>query len=312
MISEKHPQLSVILLAAEKRELAQQVINAIVDQTQASALELVIVDLTKETAAPFVTPPDFPIVHVKLPAETTVSRARVEGVRRARADAVAFIEDHCVPSSTWAETLIEAHSSAWAVVGYAFRPANSMYLSRAGLMAEYGLWQAPIPSGEYRQMACNNISYKRNILLQQGDLLEGLLTPDFVLHEKLHGEGIPFYVEGRAIVSHHELHSLVMIMQANHEYARLLATLRARPWGTWRRALYILGAPLGAPVIRLIRLATSLTNRRSLWIQFLLAIPAVALIYIWSAIGESIGYLLGPGASARTFGYWELSAERIL
>jgi hypothetical protein len=299
------------MLAAEKRELAQQVITAVAHQTQASALELVIVDLTKETAAAFVKPPGLDIVFVKLPPTTTVSRARVEAVRRARADAVAFIEDHCIPSPTWAEALIEAHSGPSAVIGYAFQPANSMYLSRAGLMAEYGTWQAPIPSGKYRLMACNNISYKRNILLQQGAQLEGLLTPDFVLHEKLHGEGISFYVEGRAIVAHHELRTLTMIMQANHEYARFLATLRARPWGTFRRLLYILGAPLGAPVIRSIRLAASLTNRRSLWIQFLLSLPAIALIYFWSAFGESLGYLLGPGASAETFGYWELSAERI-
>jgi hypothetical protein len=276
--SETRLQLSVIMLAAGNRGLAQQVINAVVQQTQASALELVIVDLAAESAAPFVTPPDFRVVLVKLPATTTVSRARVEGVRRASADAVAFIEDHCVPSPTWAEALIEAHKDPWAVVGYAYLPVNPMYLSRAGLMAEYGTWQSPIPSGPYRQMACNNISYKRDVLIQQGDQLEGLLTPDFVLHEKLHREGISFYLEERAVVLHHELHTLRMIMQANHDFARLLAYRRSRRWGIFRRMLYIFGAPLGAPVIRLLRLGASLATRRSLWRHFLASLPVVALI----------------------------------
>jgi hypothetical protein len=304
-------RLSVIIVVGENRKLAQQVIRAVTHQTRASALELVIVDLAEQTTLDFASRPDFRVVHVKLPAATTVSRARAEGVRRAGADAVAFIEDHCIPSSTWAEALIEAHSSPWAVVGYAFSPANSMYLSRAGLMAEYGAWQVPIPSGKYRHMACNNISYKRNILLQQGDQLEGLLTPDFVLHEKLHGEGLEFYLEGRAIVSHHELHTLGMLMQANHEYARFLASRRAQPWGLFRRILYAAGTPLGAPLIRLIRLARSLVGRRAVWAQFLTALPVVVLVFFWSAVGESMGHWLGPGSTAETLRYWELSAERI-
>ena len=308
---ETHRRLSVIMIAALNRDLAQQVVNAVVHQTQASALELVIVDLAGETAPPFATPPGFPVVYVTLPVTTTVSRARVQGVQRASAGAVAFIENHCIPASNWAEALIQAHKEPWAVVGYAYRPANSMYLSRAGLMTEYGNWQAPILSGKYRQIACNNISYKRDILLQQGDQLEVLLTPDFVLHEKLSREGIPLYLEGRAIVSHHELQTLPMIMQANHEYARLLAFRRARQWGILRRTLYILGSPLGTPIIRLLRLAASLANRRSLWSNFLTSLPVVALVYFWSALGESLGYLLGPGYTAERFGYWELNAARM-
>ena len=305
------PRLSVIIVTGKNRGLAQQVVDAVVHQTQANALELVIIDLAGESAVSFVAPPDFPLIYVKLPPSTTVSRARVEGVQRANADAVAFIENHCIPASTWAEALIDAHSSPWAVVGYAFRPANQRYLSQAGLMTEYGTWQTPIPSGEYRQMACNNISYKREILLQQGEQLEVLLTPDFVLHEKLHREGIPFYLEERAIVAHHELQTLPMIMQANHDYTRLLAFRRSRRWGILRRTLYILGAPVGAPVIRLLRLAASLVNRRPLWTVFLASLPAIVLVYFWSAVGESMGYLISPSYAADEFGYWELDAPRI-
>jgi hypothetical protein len=81
-------------------------------------------------------------------------------------------------------------------------------------------------------------------------------------------------------------------------------------WGLPRRLIYALAVPLGAPALRLLRLAASLRERPSLRIPFIVSLPAIAVMYLSDAIGESLGYLLGAGGAERDIVRFELEAER--
>jgi hypothetical protein len=198
-------------------------------------------------------------------------------------------------------------------VGYAFTNANSeSYVSRGAILARYGLYVHPAHSGPRRYLSGNNISYKREVLLSLGENLEALLDIDFNLQQRLILSGQPLFVEGRALAAHQNYSSLSDECRAGRPYCRLLAARRS--WaGAWRRPrqiLYGLLTPLGAPAIRLARLAYSLGGRRSLWPGFIVSLPAIVIMYLSDAVGESLGYLLGVGNAEREVVRYELEVER--
>ena len=276
-------------------------------------MEIVIVDLVRESVARLKTTPEAAVVYLSRPGIERWGRARLEAVRAAGAPIVAFIEDHCFPAQDWAEKLIEAHAGPWAAVGYAFTNANpESYVSRAAMLARYGLFTHPARGGSARRLSGNNVSYKRDVLLPLGERLETLLDIDFNLHEELSRRGLPMFVEARALAAHQNYTSLAGECRAGWPYCRLLAAHRARvgPWGRPRRIVYGLLVPFGAPVVRLARLVHSLRGRGSLWPAFVAGLPMIMAMYLSDALGESAGYLLGAGKAERETLRYELETER--
>jgi hypothetical protein len=172
------PDLSVVVVAGGLRGRAQRVIDALEAQQPRERVEVIIIDRT---------PPDTPPLRVS-PATRYERRpgllyynGRAEGTRLARADYVAFVEDHCYPQPGWAQALIEAfREGPWDAVGYAFVSANpGTYLSMACLFSDYGQYMHPVPRGVRRHVAGNNVAYPRKLLLDYGDRLADMFSPDF-------------------------------------------------------------------------------------------------------------------------------------
>jgi hypothetical protein len=239
--------------------------------------------------------------------------ARAQAVRTARAPIVAFIEDHCFPAPTWAERLLDAHSRPWAAVGYAFTNANPRSaVSRAAMLARYGMFAHPARRGEARYISGNNVSYRRDPLLALQDRLATLLDIDFNLQEELRRQGQRLCVESGALAAHTNYDSLGGECRTGRPYCRLLAAHRvaAGGWRLPRRLLYGVLTPVSAPVLRLLRLIISLRGRRAHWRPFLAGLPLIVLMYVSDAMGESAGYLLGAGEAGRAVLKYELETER--
>ena len=306
------PPLSVVLVAGSQRARAQRVLDALAAQTVAGDLEVVVIDVSPPPV-PSLDTRDLRAQYVRRPDITRWGAARVEGVRAASADVVAFIEDHCFPAPTWAEILIETHRGPWVAVGYAFTNANPWtYVSRSSMMARYGAFAHPARRGPARLLSGNNISYKKQALLEFGPALEGLLAIDFNLQELLARRGAPMFVEARALAAHQNFTSVIKEGRTGHAYCRLLAARRAetQDWGAFRRVAYGLAAPAGAPVIRLARLLTGMAGRPALWPTVGAGLPAIAVEYLFDATGESLGYLFGAGNAERDTMRWELESDR--
>lgn len=306
--------LSAIVVVGPCRKRAQRVLDALCTQTRVDSTEVIVVDLASDNVPKLKATPGVRIVYIKRPGTEPWGQARAAGVQRATSEVVAFIEEHCYPAPDWAEFLIEAHEGPWVAVGYAFTNANpETYASRAGFVSDYGHWAHPVPTGPSRFLAGNNISYKRDLLLELEGQLDTVLAPDFLLHEICNQRGLPMFIESRAVVAHENFDRLSGLLQANHHYCRILAAHRGhtQSWGRLKRIVYGLGVPLGAPAIKISRLVRSLRGRRPLWSAFVSALPVILLTFLWAAIGESLGYLFGPGTSERSFNRWELESERV-
>jgi glycosyltransferase involved in cell wall biosynthesis len=309
---EKRPALSAVIVAGECRRRAQQSLEALARQTVAGEMEVILVDRGPEGAAELDPGPGPRFVCLKQTRDIPWGRARAEGARAATGEVIAFIEDHCYVEPDWAEYLLEAHRGPWAAVGYSFTNANPFnYISRAGFFADYWPWAFPVPSGETHSVAGNNVSYKKETLMEFDGELNSLLTHDFTLHERLHERGLKLYTEARARTEHENYDRFTGLLMVNFYFARNLADKRALRWGWGKRIFYGLAVPLGAPTIKMIRAMRSISLRRELWPSFAAALPIILTTHLWAALGESLGYLLGEGDSNPELNFWELDVPRV-
>jgi hypothetical protein len=307
------PQLTAALVVGARRDRARRALTALGRQTVVGALEIVVADVAPPDAAPLELPPGVEVVHLRLDPAVTWSQARAEAVRRARGPIVAFVEEHAVPALDWAEVLVAAHRGPWAAVGYAFTNANpGTYMGRACLLGDYGLWAHPATRGPTHLLPGNNVSYKRELLLALGPRLEPAMGADFNVHESFLGRGLTLFLEPRALVAHENYERLSEMLAANHTYCRLLAAGRVRTqgWGWGRRLAYALAVPLLVPPLKVARLARSLRGRGTLVPGVLAASPVILVTYLWSAVGEALGYVLGAGGAEGHFKWWELESRR--
>jgi hypothetical protein len=307
------PDLSVVLIVGAQRLRAQRVLDALTAQTVCHRLEVVVVDIAQGAPGRLTLGSGLRHVYVRRPDINRWGRARAEGVRIATAPIVGFIEDHCFPRPDWAQILIEAFGGPWDVVGYAFTNANPRsYVSRASMLARYGQFAHPTGRRRASLVSGNNVSYRRALLLSFGADLEPLLTIDFNLQEILGRRGTPMFVEARALAAHQNFSRFLDDSITGHWYCRLLAARRAdtQRWSVLRRLIHGVGAPLGSPAIRLARLLRSLPGRRPLWRDACLALPLIAGWYLTDALGESLGYLVGPGRAEQEALRWELDEAR--
>jgi hypothetical protein len=307
------PDLSVVMVAGAQRGRAQRVLDALAAQAARDRLEVIVMDIAQGAPAGLQPEPSLRSTAATRPDIRRWGQARAEGVRLARGDVVAFLEDHCFPQPDWAATLLEAYREPWAVVGYAFTNANpATYVSRASLLARYGQFVHPTARRRATLVSGNNVSYRRSLLLSFGDDLERLLTIDFNLQEILSRRGTPMLVEARALGAHQNYVSFLRDSVTGHWYCRLLAARRAESqrWTLGRRLLHGVGAPLGSPAIRLTRLLRSLRGRQTLWWDAVLGLPLIAAWYVTDALGESLGYLIGAGRAETEALRWELDEAR--
>ncbi len=305
-------QLSAIMIVGICRRRAQRSLDALCQQTRVENIKIILVDLG-EQAPPLNAPEHVRLTVISRPAKTSWAQARAAALNEAQGDIIAFIEDHSFARSNWAEELIKAFEEPWAAVGYSVVNANPQtYISRAGLISDYLLWMHPVRSGEAALLPGNNVAYRRKALLAFQDRLAVDLGVDFNIHEALRRQNHKLAMSSTAIIAHQNYDRLIGLLKANYHYCKLLAANRvsSQEWTLLRRILYIIGTPIGAPLIKILRIIKSLSGRRILWWPFFTAVPVIVLTFTISALGETLGYLVGPGQSEKDFNKWELMQDR--
>jgi Glycosyl transferase family 2 len=299
------------MVVGEERERARRAVAAVVAQSIAGTLELVLVDLRPDLGAPTADVPGVSVTLVDRAGESSWSAARHAGVMAARATLVAFVEDHVYVEPGWAEAVVSAyrdHPDAVAV-GYAFANARDDRKPDGTLFAEYGRWVEPARGGRWSALPGNNVSYRRDALLDAAHGAEDAFAIDFTLHAELARRG-SFVVAPGAVVLHDGFPRLVDTLRANHEYGRALAAARAArgAWTPMRRVAYAAGTPL-IPFLNAVRLARTLPGRGH-WRGALRHTPTCLAIWAAAASGELVGYVSVSGAEGERLLRWEVDVER--
>lgn len=305
-------QLSAVVVVGRSRENAQRVLRFLDAQTMREKMEIVVVDVAGEEYPPLAV--QEPRQYLRRAGLRSWSQAKMTGANASRSPIVAFLEDHCRPDSDWAEHVVAAFAGPWTAVGYGFKNGSpDCYLSRASLLADYGLWAHPAPSGESKLLPGNNVAYRKEFLDSLGTGAEQCLGVDYNLHEIILARGERMYLEPKARASHQCYAELSMLLGANFVYARVLGATRAqnRKWGGPMRCFAGLVAPVLVPPLRLVRLLRSMSGRTELLPLLAKSLPVVLITYVVCAVGEACGYILGMGDAQEQFVQYELDNVRV-
>ena len=203
--SDATPALSVVLITPDSFETIRRTVKCLTRQTVRERIELVIVapeaariDVDDDLVAPLAG-----VRIVPMASLTPTGPGRAAGIRAASAPVVAFGEEHCFPSTTWAEALLAAHREEVAAVGPAMHNANpDSIVSWADFLIGYGPWAAPIVRQDTEFLPGHNSSYKRAVLIEYGTALETLMEAETVLMWDLRGKGHRLLLEPAAHTAH--------------------------------------------------------------------------------------------------------------
>ncbi len=290
------PALSVILATSGRFANIAATVHHLARQTVAARIELVVL---APDVSDFGLPPEVRAAFhgaqlLGLGRLTNVAHANAAGVRHATAPVVVFAEDHAYPEPEWAEALLARHDEGWAVVGPVVRNGNpGTTASWADYIPGYGLWPFGCRGGPVSLLPGHNSSYKRVLLLAEGEKLEEKLEAEAAFHEELAARGEGLFLEDRAVISHLSFASWRPLLTAQFHHARLYAARRRERWNAWRARGYALGSFI-LPFLRLARLLrknVSFPARPSRT----RIIAGIFLTLTVDAAGQAVGYLTGPG-----------------
>jgi hypothetical protein len=308
------PELSVVIVTPDVYATIRKTVAHLRAQTARRRLELVIVapsagrlGLAEPELAEFLESRVVEVGEIR-----SIARAHAAGIRRATAPVVVLAEDHSFPEPDWAEALIERHRQPWAAVGPVVRNANpDGLISWADFLLGYGAWLDSAPAGEIDHLPGHNSSYKRALLLDYDRELEAMLEAESVLHWAMKARGDRLYLEPAARTAHLNFGRLAPWIRYLVQAARVFAAARSRRWSPLRRLSYVAGAPL-IPLVRLGRIRAELRRPGApagLWPR---VVPALVLGLALDALGQALGYALGPGTASQKLCPFEFHRDRHL
>jgi GT2 family glycosyltransferase len=306
--------MSVVLVTPDRYETIRTTMKYLRAQTVRDRLEMVIVAPSTEALhLDHAEIKEFLRCRViEVDAVRSIAEGNAAGVRQASAPVVALAEDHAYPDPAWAAALIEAHQRPWAAVGPAVRNANpKSVISWADFLIAYGPWSEPATAGEVEHLPGHNSSYKRALLMDYGPRLEAMLEAESVLHWDLRAKGYRLYLEPKARIAHLNFGLRSSWMRAQFYSGRLFAAVRAQHWSALRRLLYAGGAPL-IPLVRFRRILQQLPQSLHQQPSALRILFALCFGLTVSAMGEGIGYALGPGETGQKLSRFEFHRVRHL
>ncbi len=111
------PELSIVLVVGALRARAEDCLRSVLGERASHRVEVLVIDLVRGAAPPLAGEKHPSVRIVPLASDTPYATARAEGVRRAGAPVVAFLEEHCRVKPGWIEAVLAAHAGPWAGVG---------------------------------------------------------------------------------------------------------------------------------------------------------------------------------------------------
>lgn len=208
------PQISVVVITRDRARSLQRCLAGLTVQTRPPE-ELIVVDSSEDNASKRVTE-DFPSVrYVGFPTgRRGMPAARNAGIRIARGDVVAFLDDDCEPSEGWLERLAEAYSdpSVQGVGGKVVDLVVTLGRVRRFLASGEPWTEAddsnPRPA-EVDFLQGGNMSFRRDVLLAVGAFDQAYTGSNFReetdLCFRLRRLGCRLIYVPEAVVTHHRV-----------------------------------------------------------------------------------------------------------
>jgi hypothetical protein len=294
------PHLSIVVVSFNSERRLIACLEAIASEAGSPATETIVVRACRPGTGTFPSSvrTAWPCArYVEAPAGCTVPRMRALGIAESRGAIVALIEDDCLVQRGWAEAVVSAHRGPEAAVGGAVEPgpyANG--LDWSVYFCDYGRFMLPLAAGPAAALPGNNMSYKRTALASLPAQIADEFQEVFV-HQAWRQAGVPMRTDPAVVVVNTNAWRWSDVTRTPFHHARAYAAARlaGRPF-VRRAVMSLLALPL--PLVKVLRVSREPLHRRRLVAPLLRSLPWVCVLSASWSLGESVGYLFGPGRSA--------------
>ena len=303
------PGISVVFVARGSFLNIRKTLECLLQQSAASRLEFIFStdcpDLLRHAEAFVLQKGSFANALFLLQPENSIARARLVAALEARADVVAFVEDHGFPEQNWAEELLAAFQFAENIDAAAPMMRNlnqESAISRAQFLLSHGVHDLRSETCRFldsRSLPWHSTAYRRNRLLALSRE-EGVFEIEAHLQQKIRkaNPGARFVLCTRCSVQHVNMTLWVPALRHAFHGGRVFGAERSL-WLDWNP---LSKATRGAafPVVALLKIwhsASLLWDRTSLF-RTLATFAAALPLAILHAFGEAWGTCFGKGRSA--------------
>ena len=231
-----------------------------------------------------------------VPAEpqTTIPELRAMAFWRARAAAVAVIEDHVIIPRGWARQMLDALADSHEVVGGGVRNiATDHLVDRAAFLCEYSHLLPPLQAGRVEALTGNNVVYRRALLEKYRPTIAEGRWEDH-LHSVMHRDGVRLFCRPEIVVGHKMHYRVRDYLAQRYLYARAYAGLKRAETDPVGRVIRVVGSLLLPPLL-LFRIFRRVRASGSHRLELVQSLPLLILFVSAWASGETVGYVAGPG-----------------
>ena len=291
-----NPQLSVVIPSVNGKPWILNCLERLHQQTAADSLEIIVCDRLQDDATETIRK-RFPDVRVEPnPPDTSIPALRWLGMKRARAEIIAVIEDHSVPPPDWAREVIQGHRLPYDIVaGPVENESQGTLFDWAFFLLEYAPFMPPVTAEVVPAAPGVNISYKKSVLPLEEHRFASLWE-NFLL-DKLRNRGARIYLHPAMSMGHGNPFTFREFAKQRYFFSRSFAAMRLKGATPLARLVFGAGAGLVLPVLLLLRLARTVwakgRNRR----EFVLALPWMLPLVCCGVVGEVLGAWFGDGGS---------------
>lgn len=212
-----------------------------------------------------------------------------DGIGRARGPIVALTIAQMIPAPDWVGATIHAHQEHDAVGGAIDPGPDLRRVDWAEYFCRYARDMAPFSPNDHEDLAGDNASYKRDLLLQEWEhLRDGFWEP--VIHPVLRRRGVGLWHTPVILVRQGRSSGFRAFARQRSEHGRLYAHQRGPGFTPARHAVGVLGSPL-VPFLMTARVCGQVFRKRRFRRQAIVSLPLVfALNVVW-AYAEARGHL---------------------
>lgn len=260
------------------------------------ACEVVLVDRRRDQVSAEIARRFPAALLLPCPADETLPAMRALALSRSRAAIVAVTEDHCVPCEGWLGQVVAAFAADPDLTAVGGPVQNGVFntgLDWATFLCEYSFFSPPLEEGATAILPGMNVAYRREALaaVPVRALNEGFW--ETTVHPRLLDAGGRFSSRNRMVMFHCKRFSAGLFLRQRFVYSRYYAGLRFPGRQAAKRTAAAV-ASLALPPVLLFRIVRSCLAK-NMGGPLLRALPALLpIVCVW-AVGESWGYVRGPG-----------------
>jgi hypothetical protein len=229
---------------------------------------------------------------------TSIFQMRAAAMRLARGEVLAVTEDHCRAAPDWCERIVAAHRewpAAAAVGGVVENGSPNSVVDWANFFVANGAAMPPVRRGPQRRVALQpTVSYKRRAAPRDAPAWGYM---EWMWNEELFQRGEQLVTDDRICVEHVQPIGWRESCVLNYHDSRSVAGFRARRTAAWERLLRLaVAASVMAPLL-FVRTVAAVALKRRHASRLLAALPWIAVLSVFRAVGAVVGFVAGAGRS---------------